>query len=849
MKNSILLLKLIPCCIFCIHTSVSFSQSSSAKWMVNPYDEKVFVEDNGQFASLESELGCKILYCFEQGNTTFFLCNDQFMVRIAKDETVVGETQEKDDPATEHFPAPSFSYFKFSLGQASLSSIITGEKKSNATQKYFLPDPSGKNKMITASAFSKVIYRNYYDGIDLIFSAHEKNGIKYEYVVHPFADASLIHVAYSGAGNIELDSAGNIHSGIPGTEIIDHAPKTFYADDNQTISSSYFLQKNSYSILTGNYDHSKTLVIDPWVTNPNFIDQNKALDIAGDGAGAAYVFGGHNPWRLKKFSPTGNLIWTFNTSYLEWYGALAVDLFGNSIITEGCCGGGIVKLDSAGNVVWNLTNGTDEYWRLAYSCDFSKLYLATGYASSPGLLFESISLLDTASGAITNSTAVFQSEPRSLSMGLDGNIYSISCSGGGVANEVLAMSPSFTTLFSVSSGYNLLYNGPLYANGANSTSGQNGISAGNHFLCTTDGATLFKRNKNNGAFISSISIPNGNAENNSGILVDSCDNIYVGSSNAVIKYDSFLNVISTTTTSGAVYCLSPGINGELLVSGNGFIASMDLAVCRDIFCNSNPNQGGSIIISSSDTQVCEKFCIDFFDSSANNPIAWQWSFPGGVPSSSTDQNPTSICYDDPGVYDVTLITTNASGNDTLTFPDYITVYATPPFPTITQVGFTLTSSPANSYQWQLNAADIPGATNQAYTVTQSGLYTVIVSDSNGCQNSASLKVFLSGIEDMVGDENISIYPNPSDGCFTVEFSDDFGSGDISIDVVNTLGQKIFSSIESRSVSTGAGGLHSDKKEIDLSNIPHGVYFIQIKWKKDGANPDFIGVRKKIVVSK
>src|SRR6185295_17234913 len=31
---------------------------------------------------------------------------------------------------------------------------------------------------------------------------------------------------------------------------------------------------------------------------------------------------------------------------------------------------------------------------------------------------------------------------------------------------------------------------------------------------------------------------------------------------------------------------------------------------------------------SSDTSVCEKFCINFFDSSTNNPTSWQWNFPG-----------------------------------------------------------------------------------------------------------------------------------------------------------------------------------------------------------------------------
>ena len=69
--------------------------------------------------------------------------------------------------------------------------------------------------------------------------------------------------------------------------------------------------------------------------------------------------------------------------------------------------------------------------------------------------------------------------------------------------------------------------------------------------------------------------------------------------------------------------------------------------------------------------LCEKFCTDFIDSSTNNPTSWLWLFPGGSPSSSTDQNPTSICYLNAGIFDVTLITTSASGSDTLTVPGFI----------------------------------------------------------------------------------------------------------------------------------------------------------------------------------
>ncbi|HYV94319.1 MAG TPA: kelch repeat-containing protein [Chitinophagales bacterium] len=236
----------------------------------------------------------------------------------------------------------------------------------------------------------------------------------------------------------------------------------------------------------------------------------------------------------------------------------------------------------------------------------------------------------------------------------------------------------------------------------------------------------------------------------------------------------------------------------------------------------------------SDTLLCEKFCISYFDSSSNNPTSWQWIFPGGNPSSSTDQNPTNICYDVPGSYDVTLIATGANGNDTLTLTNYIVVYPTPPFPTITQAGYTLTSSPANSYQWQFNSGDIPGATNQSYTVLQTGYYTVVVGDSNGCKNSTTTYVLITGIDDGSGDGNISIYPNPTADGLMVEWLNGFAGDEISISIFNALGQEIFSSQESRSIGK--------KKEIDLHGIASGVYFIQIK-----SHNTFL--KKKIIIAR
>jgi PKD repeat protein len=65
--------------------------------------------------------------------------------------------------------------------------------------------------------------------------------------------------------------------------------------------------------------------------------------------------------------------------------------------------------------------------------------------------------------------------------------------------------------------------------------------------------------------------------------------------------------------------------------------------------------------------------INFTDQSSNTPTSWLWTFPGGNPSTSTQQNPSNIIYGTPGCYDVTLVSTNAYGNDTETQTCYITV--------------------------------------------------------------------------------------------------------------------------------------------------------------------------------
>jgi PKD repeat protein len=120
---------------------------------------------------------------------------------------------------------------------------------------------------------------------------------------------------------------------------------------------------------------------------------------------------------------------------------------------------------------------------------------------------------------------------------------------------------------------------------------------------------------------------------------------------------------------------TPGCYQVVLTASNAGGSDSETQTC---YINvSNPSAGPLANFSTSSTSLCVGSCISFTDASTNNPTAWNWSFPGAVTSSSTQQNPSNICYNTPGTYNVSLTAINGSGNNTLTLNGFITVYAIP----------------------------------------------------------------------------------------------------------------------------------------------------------------------------
>jgi PKD repeat protein len=77
------------------------------------------------------------------------------------------------------------------------------------------------------------------------------------------------------------------------------------------------------------------------------------------------------------------------------------------------------------------------------------------------------------------------------------------------------------------------------------------------------------------------------------------------------------------------------------------------------------NPGGlNAMFEPSEDEINVGDCISFQDQSTGSPNSWTWTFENGNPPDSDQQNPTNICYDSPGIFDVILEISDGTDTDT-----------------------------------------------------------------------------------------------------------------------------------------------------------------------------------------
>lgn len=193
---------------------------------------------------------------------------------------------------------------------------------------------------------------------------------------------------------------------------------------------------------------------------------------------------------------------------------------------------------------------------------------------------------------------------------------------------------------------------------------------------------------------------------------------------------------------------------------------------------------------------CAPLEVTVTDQSTNDPVSWDWSFPGGTPASSNDQNPV-VNYDTPGTYSITAVIANADGSSMFTFTDAITVIDVPvaDFNLVQNdatIDLTNASSGATSYVWNFGDGNMSNEENPSHTYTASGDYIVTLEATNECGTTittTTVVVIISGVEDLLSDVNLNIIPNPNDGNFVLRFDQPI-SQNATYQIIDMLGRVI-----------------------------------------------------------
>ena len=156
--------------------------------------------------------------------------------------------------------------------------------------------------------------------------------------------------------------------------------------------------------------------------------------------------------------------------------------------------------------------------------------------------------------------------------------------------------------------------------------------------------------------------------------------------------------------------------------------------------------------SATDVSICQNECIDFTDLSLYADT-WSWTFSGGNPVSSSQQNPVA-CFNQAGSYQVILTVNNAYGTDTKILN--IDVF---PLPTIDlgnditiNFGETVTvnanASPGQLIWYPVSEFDCSNCSTQQWKPDETVTVIVVNTDNNQCSFSDTIEITVNSLDDI-----------------------------------------------------------------------------------------------------
>jgi hypothetical protein len=285
--------------------------------------------------------------------------------------------------------------------------------------------------------WQKIVYKNLYPGVDLIFETSETKGIKYTLLAENEKSLQQVKYRYQGSESLHIKPEPHELLITSNSLTIHEKELTVYTEDGKKHELQYVLtpdQTIRFANVNSEDKPKGKLIVDPYITTTTTLSgvtasvSNMGYDVDYDAQGNLFVLGGGggvnsatSAPKIAKYDINGNLIWTFvgtlaspiwNTSPQSFNGQstgcvgnFVVDkISGKIYVGQGYSSSGsrVIRLNSNGlydAFISTANNQVQEIWDMKFNCSNGRV-IAMGGSINSNLNF---GVVDTTSGIVSTS--------------------------------------------------------------------------------------------------------------------------------------------------------------------------------------------------------------------------------------------------------------------------------------------------------------------------------------------------------------------------------------------------------------------------------------------------------------
>jgi len=270
-----------------------------------------FTPNRGQIVDHLGNLRPDILYRAEARGVTLFVFANRISYVF---ETAVGDLDaakqcdfDRSNPAVQAAYIDGYRTDMELVGADAAPHVLEGEAADGYTNYYLGHCPDG---IVRVPSFRTLVMQSVYPRIDMVLRGGD-GGVKCDFIVHPGGDPNNIRMRYVGGELPAIVDGGGLRVANPIGFIGEEAPYSYQPampygplpwytpDGNESpVVSSWNVQGDVARFIVGEYDRTRTLVIDPYRKWATYYGQNGAEFVLGsdvtevDRSGNVLIAGG-----------------------------------------------------------------------------------------------------------------------------------------------------------------------------------------------------------------------------------------------------------------------------------------------------------------------------------------------------------------------------------------------------------------------------------------------------------------------------------------------------------------------------------------------------------------------------